>query len=186
MTTYSPVVAETTTARRVPAAVRALPYTAAFAGLSFALAQGLLPEQAQPFEQVTDYLLEILFTVSLVTGAAATLALRRLGVVRRSSRFDTVAVRTNGTGQALVALAAGATVVAGENTLGPVFLLGLALNLVGGVLTAVAATRAGALPRVLAIGLGAGLPLAMVVGTWGPMVGVVLGFAVAESIRRRV
>lgn len=184
MTTYSPVVTETTPARPVPTAVRALPYTSAFAGLAFALAQGLLPEQAQPFEQTTDYVLEILFAISLVAGAATAFALRPLGVVRRSRRFDTVAVRTNGAGQALLAVAAGATVVAGQNTLGPVFLLGVALTLVGGVLTAVAATKAAVLPKVLAVGLGAALPVAMVVGAWGPMIGVALGFAVAEAIRR--
>jgi hypothetical protein len=60
----------------------------------------------------------------------------------------------------------------------------VALTLVGGVLTAVAATKAAVLPKVLAVGLGAALPVAMVVGAWGPMVGVALGFAVAEAIRR--
>jgi hypothetical protein len=185
MTTYSPAVT-TTTAARPAAWIRALPFSGAFAGLAFAAAQGLLPEQAQPFEQPSDYLLELLFAVSLVVGAAATLALRHLGVVPRSSRFATVAVGTGAAGQALLAVAAGATFLAGQNTLGPLFLLGLLLHLVGGVLTAIAAVRARVLPRPLAVGLGAALPVSMVLGTWGPMVGVVLAFAVAETIRRRL
>lgn len=189
MTTYSPLAAGTTDApetfhpRPVPRSVRSLPAVAGASWLVFTFAQGLLPEQAQPFEQTSDYVLEALFTVALLAGAAAAFALRPLGAVAARSRFAGIAVHGYGIGQGLVGLAAAHTLGLGRDALGPVFLAGLLMVVVCGVLTAVATVRHGALPKSVAVAFGAALPLSMVVGTWGPLALAALWLGVAVSVR---
>jgi hypothetical protein len=165
-------------------AYRTIPL-AALAGTAFALAQGFLPEQAQPLHRTSDYLLEALFALSLFAGAAATAALPRLGLVPWNGRLSKVAVPAYAVGQSLVGLAATWTLAQGRDALGPVFLAGLLAMLVGGGLVAVAAVRSGVLPGPVAIGFGAALPLSMAIGTWGPLAGALLWLAVASAVRRR-
>ena len=167
------------------AASRALPLVAAVAATAFALAQGFLPEQAQPFHRTTDHVLEALFAVSLFAGAAAASVLPRLGLVSWGDRLSRVAVHAYAVGQTLLGVAACFTLAQGKDALGPVFLAGLLLTLAGGVLVAVVAARAKVLPKPVALGFGAALPLSMAIGTWGPAVGALLWLAVVVTMRRR-
>ncbi len=100
------------------AASRALPLVAAVAATAFALAQGFLPEQAQPFHRTTDHVLEALFALSLFASAAAGSALPRLGLVSWGDRFSRVAVRAYAVGQALLGVAACFTLCAGQGRAG--------------------------------------------------------------------
>lgn len=164
---------------------RVLPLVAGTTWLVFTAAQGLLPEQDQPFVRVSDYLLEALFAIALFAAAAAASALPALGLVDGSGRFARAAVRTHALGLALAGVAAAHTLGLGRDALGPVFFTGLLLTLVGGVLLSVTATRAGVLPKPMALGFAAAMPLSMAIGAWGPLTLAVLWGAVALAVTRR-
>ena len=168
-----------------PRHARLAPLATGATWLVFSLAQGVLPEQAQPFVQVSDYVLEAMFAAALLLSAAATWMLPALGLVDRSGRFGRTAVRTHTLGLVLVGVAAAHTLGLGRDALGPVFLAGLLLTLVGGALLAITTARAGALPKPVALGFAAAMPLSMAIGTWGPLVLAVLWSAVAVTARSR-
>jgi hypothetical protein len=162
-----------------------MPLVSGIAWLVFTTAQGLLPEQAQPFVATTDYVLEAMFAIALFAAAAATLTLPATGLVAASGRLATTAVRMHALGLALVGIAAAHTLGLGRDALGPVFLAGLLLTLVGGVLLTVAAARTRVLARPVVLGFAAAMPLSMAIGTWGPLVLAALWFAVAFTVSRR-
>lgn len=116
--------------------------------------------QAQPFAGPLDYALEALFAAALAS-AALTLWLLSRTVVGRGRRL---AWRLPAAGSGLVAVAATATLVAGRDFLGPVFMLGLLLVLVGYGVLAVLDLRGRLVPRFAGLTLAAGTVGMLVLG----------------------
>lgn len=116
--------------------------------------------QAQPFAGPLDYALEALFAAALAS-AALTLWLLSRTVAGRGGR---IAWRVPAVGSALVALAATATLVSRHDVLGPVFMVGLLLVLVGYVTLAVLDLRARLVPRFAGLTLAAGTVGMLVLG----------------------
>jgi hypothetical protein len=107
-----------------------LRYPALASGLLFAATAAVDIPHAQHTEGFTgplDYVLEVLFCLSLGAAATALWALSRSGP-RRAARF---AAMVPATGYTVLTLVTGATAVSGHDVLGPGFVLGLLLVLAG-------------------------------------------------------
>lgn len=144
------------------------------------------PPQTEPFSRTSDYLIEALFLTALLAATTAVVTLHRWHRAHsgpdgsRWGRFGLVAAALAAGGTALLALAAGATLVGGGTTLGAVFVVGLAAWVLGGVLLAVAIYRAGLLPRPVAVYFGLAIVFSDLIGEpAGPVTVAVLWAAVA-------
>jgi hypothetical protein len=169
----------------------AIPAAVAVGVLNAALAAVQLLAPAQPaggrhFVRASDYIVEILFAASLLTTACAVLLLaryhRELG---RWGTFGTIAVSAYALGTGLFGISAAATAVRGVETLGVIQFPAIGLWLIAGLLMAIAAVRARALPVVVGLGFAAGLPAAMALGHAGPLALAVLWAAVAAALARK-
>ena len=108
--------------------------------------------QGQPFAGPLDYTLEAVFAGALWSAALALFLLSRAA----TGRGRRVAWRVPAVSCALVGTAATATLVAGQDVLGPVFMLGLLLVLGGYLVLAVLDLRRRLTPRFTGIALAAG------------------------------
>jgi hypothetical protein len=135
----------TTVQTPVTTPVRSTRTLALLAGTLFAATAAVdIPhEQAQPFASSLDYLLEVLFCLSLATSALTAWALSRSA----SAKAVVAAWRCFAGGGAVLAVVTGATAVAGHDVLGPGFLLGGLAMLVGAVMLAVLDVRRRVSPR---------------------------------------
>jgi hypothetical protein len=136
-----------------------LPAAALAAAVLFALTGllELLHTQVQPFAGAMDYAVEGAFAAALAAGAAACWALRDRGARRAWSAAAA--------GHGVLAVAAAATFVRGQDALGPLFLLGL-LVLTGGLAAAALAdARRGVAPRWVGLALAAGWVASLAAGT---------------------
>jgi hypothetical protein len=157
-----------------------LPIAALAAAALFALA-GLLTlmhEQASPFEGTVDYVIEGVFVAALAAGAAALWQLRERGA--RSAWTIAAA------GHAALMLPAGATFVRGQESLDPLFPLGVLAILLGTLAAAVLDVRGRVAPRGAGIVLLAGwLPALALDTTLGTGVAwAIVALAAAERLRR--
>lgn len=168
-----------------PLVVAAGATVAAFGALT--AVQIASPPQTDPFSRPSDYVIEALFLAGLLAVTTAVVMLHRWHRDRsRWNWFGLVATVVSGGGTALVAIAVAATLLSGRMVLGEVFLIGALAWLVGGVLLAVAAYRAGLLPRPVAVLFGVAMPLSGVIGEpAGPVTVAVLWAVVAFTVRRR-
>jgi hypothetical protein len=177
--------AGTARARRGFGAYAVLPVVSGVAFAGLALSEIALPEQRQPFAGFGDYLIEACFTTGLWCAAGAVLMLDR--VHRRVSRwgwFGRASAIVYAAGTALLGVTTGATLINGGAALAALFLPGIALWLLGGVLLAAALLRARLLPRPLAVAVAAALPLTMAIGSPGPVVLGAVWLALGAAIAR--
>ncbi|MGN6575195.1 MAG: hypothetical protein ACTHKG_05870 [Nocardioides sp.] len=100
-------------------------------------------EQAQPFASGLDYLLEVLFCLSLTTSALTAWALSR----HAPGKAVLAAWRCFAGGAAVLGVVTASTAVAGHDVLGPGFLLGGLALLVGAVVLLVLDVRRRVSPR---------------------------------------
>jgi hypothetical protein len=136
-----------------------LPPTAAAAAVLFALvgALELVHEQVNPFADVLDYAIEGVFVAALAVGTSA---LWQLG--ERGAR---IAFRAAAVGHSVVGLAAAATFLRGQESLDPVFPLGVLAILVGLIAATVLDLRGKVAPPRAAIALLAGWVPAFILDT---------------------
>jgi hypothetical protein len=136
-----------------------LPVLAALAGTLFSLAAviELAHEQVSPFEGVLDYLIEGVFVAALAAGAAALWLLRDAGA---RGPFTLAAA-----GHAVLLLPAGATFVRGQESLDPLFPLGVLTILLGILAAAVLDVRGRVAPRRAGVLLLAGWIVAFAADT---------------------
>ena len=153
-----------------------------------AVVQLLAPAQptgSHHFVRASDYVVEVLFAVSLFATAGAIILLGRyhrgLG---RWGTFGAVAAGGYALGTALFGVSSAATAARGVETLDPVQLPAIAMWLVAGLLMAVATFRAGILPIAVCIGFAVALPASMALGNAGPFAMAVLWLAVAVVAAR--
>lgn len=151
-----------------------------------AVVQMASPPQSEPFSRPSDHLIEALFLAGLVAVTVAFVTLHRRHRDRpRWGRFGALAAAAGGGGTALLAVAVAATLMTGGTTLGAVFVVGLLAWVLGGILVAIAAYRAGLLPRPVAILFAVAVPLSDVIGEpAGPVAVAVLWGVVAISAGR--
>jgi hypothetical protein len=169
----------------VPARV-AGPVLAGLGFVSLAVTQLVFPAQSRPFSRGTDYAIEWSYAAGLW---AAVLAIVALHLAHRSvpgwGRTGAVGTAIYAAGHVLVGTAVATTAVRGDESLPMLFVPGLLGWMIGGVLCAVAAFRAGLLPRPLAVTLGLSLPLTMALGHAGPLVEGAVWFGVAAVLAVR-
>lgn len=136
--------------------------------------------QAQPFTDPLDYALEGLFAAALWCAALALWLLSRTA----AGRSRRVAWRVPAAGCGLVGTAATATLVVGRDVLGPVFMVGLLLVLVGYAALAVLDLRGRAAPRFVGLSMAAGTVGMLVLGDGpGTVAWAAAWFAVAALLQ---
>ena len=143
---------------------------------------------AAVFTSFSDYLIEVMFVLALLSTLGAIVGLHvlqrgrygRLGVAGSAVAF---------VGHALLLVAATATALAGREALDAAFPLGVLVALVGLVLLGAATLRAQLLPRWCGVLLIAGFPLAMILdvlaNAGGALLGVVwtlVGYALLSNV----
>jgi hypothetical protein len=136
-----------------------LPAAAVAAAVLFALTGllELLHTQVQPFAGALDYAVEGAFAAALAAGAAACWALRDHGARRTWSAAAA--------GHGVLAVAAAATFVRGQDALGPLFLLGLLVVTAAVAAAALLDARRRVAPRWVGLALMAGWVASLAAGT---------------------
>ena len=135
---------------------------------------GLIKPQTEVFSGLSDYILEAVFVIALVATIFALLGLHRFA----QTRYGIAGalgfwLATVGTG--LMAISAVVTLFAGQNALGPAFLGGLLLALIGYVILGITTLRAKVLPLWGALALLFGFPISIFLSTFGG--GILFGLA---------
>ncbi|MFF4777819.1 hypothetical protein ACFY05_33835 [Microtetraspora fusca] len=150
----------------------AFPFAAALTAVTLWVTQTVAGRQHIPFTTLADYLMEAAFALTLATGVLAVVALRAAhAAVPGWGRLGDVGAVLYGLGQALVLVSATVTLVTAEELPLPqaLFLPGLVLWAAGTALVAVAAYRAGVLPRPVSVLLPASFVLMLVLGDAGSL-----------------
>ncbi len=180
----APAVPERLTRLAIPAAV-------AVSVLNAGVAAAQLLAPAQPagghhFVRASDYVIEILFTASLLATACAVLLLARYHQeLGRWGAFGTVAAGAYALSTGLFGISAAATAARGVETLDVIQFPAIGLWLVAGLLMAIATARARVLPMVVGLGFAAGLPASMALGAAGPLALTVLWAAVGGALAKK-
>ena len=134
---------------------------------------GLIKPQTEVFSGSSDYVLEAVFIIALLSTVVALLGLHSLkGALY--GRAGMVGLWLAVIGTALLALSAVVTLFAGRNSLGPAFLGGTLLALIGYIVLGVSVLRARALPLWGGLALMLGFPLSLVLSAFG---GILFGLA---------
>jgi hypothetical protein len=135
---------------------------------------GLIKPQTEVFSGSSDYVLEAVFIVALLSTVLALLGLHSLkgGLYGKAGAVG-MWLAVIGTG--LLAISAVVTLFAGRNSLGPAFLGGTLLALVGYIVLGVSILRAKALPLWGGLALMLGFPLSLALSAFGG--GIVFGLA---------
>jgi hypothetical protein len=147
------------------------------AGVLFALA-GVLElahDQANPFAETLDYVIEGVFVAALAAGAAALWQLRGAGA--------RIPFSVASAGHAVLLLPAGATFLRGTESLDPLFPLGVLAILIGILAAAVADARGRVAPRRTGVLLLTGWIVAFATNT---TIGVGLAWLVIAALTSRV
>ena len=143
----------------------------------------LLHSEADPLSSAADYGIEATFAAGLLLTLAGFYALH-MRQERDLPAFGGWAFRVAMAGQGLIGIVALATIMRGEDALGPLFPVGVLAWAGGTVVYSLATAKAGVLARwvapLLAVGTLAGIALdpggTIVVGAlWGTLAGSVLG-----------
>jgi hypothetical protein len=154
--------------------VRSSGIAAIGAGLGYigTAALDLLQPQTSIFTRPTDYAIEALFVVALLLTLVgyAGIHARHGG---RGGRFEAESFRAALVGTTGIAVPAFATLLAGREILGPIFLLGVLIALIGNICFGISVLRAGVLPRWFGWALMLGLPISIPLDALGG--GLVLG-----------
>jgi hypothetical protein len=159
----------------------ALPSLAAGVLLAATAAVDIPHVQPASFRSAPDYVLEVLLCLSVAAGAVALWLL----AARAESRAARRGLLVPAAGHALLTVATAATAGAGRNVLGPVFLLGLLLTLVGAVVVLVLDLRRRLTPRGVGIALCAGTLAMVVLGDGYGLVGWSAGWVAVAAVLRQ-
>ncbi len=144
----------------------------------------IIAPQTTVFTRPTDYLIEVLFVMALLLTLVAYAGLHALHR-SRAGRFElcSYAITTGGT--TCFTLAAIATLVAGREVLGVLFLFGVLAAFLGSICFGMALLQANILPRWISIMLMLALPVSVLLDAVGG--GILLGLvwlAVGYTITR--
>jgi hypothetical protein len=135
---------------------------------------GLSKPQAEVFSGTSDYVLEVVFIIALLANIFALMGLHTFAQTRYGKSGATgfwLALA----GTFLILVSASATLAAGQNFLGILFLIGLFLSFLGYVLLGVSTLRSKVLPTWAGLALLLGFPLSVLLNTFGG--GILYGLA---------
>jgi hypothetical protein len=146
------------------------------AGLGYLVqaVMGLIKPQTEVFSGTSDYILEAVFIVALIATIFALMGLHSF-LAGRYGKTGTAGFWLALIGTAGMAISAIATLIAGQNSLGIVFLGGMLLALAGYVVLGIAILRAQALPLPGGLALLLGFPLSVFLSALGG--GILFGLA---------
>lgn len=151
-------------------------WTAGLAGVMY-IAQaviGLIQPQAEVFTSLSDYLIEAAFIAALLFTLLGLIALHQ-HQAQLAGRLEKTGFVMASMGTGLMLLSAIATLVAGYNTLGLFFLLGLVASFSGLILCGFTIIQTKILPRWSGVALMLGLPASVILADYGG--GIVMGLA---------
>ena len=133
---------------------------------------GLIKPQTEIFSGISDYILEVIFIIALI---ATIFAFMRLHAFSEASygKGGAIGYWSALSGTSLITISALATLFAGQNSLGSIFLAGLLLSLVGYILLGIASLRSKSLPLWGSLALIFGFPLSVFLSSFGG--GIVFG-----------
>ncbi|MBE0669636.1 MAG: hypothetical protein IH588_03530 [Anaerolineales bacterium] len=135
---------------------------------------GLIKPQTEVFSGSSDYVLEVVFIIALLANIFALMGLHTFAQTRYGKSGATgfwLALA----GTFLILVSAAATLAAGKNSLGILFLIGLFLSFLGYVLLGITALRSKVLPTWAGLALALGFPLSVLLNTMGG--GILYGLA---------
>jgi hypothetical protein len=135
---------------------------------------GLIKPQTEVFSGISDYILEVVFIIALVATIFALMGLHSF-LKGRYGKAGTIGFWLVLAGTVLMCLSAIATLIAGRNSLGIVFLGGLLLALIGYLVLGITILRAKSLPLPGGLALIFGFPLSVFLNTLGG--GIIFGLA---------
>ena len=138
------------------------------AGLGYVVQaiMGLIRPQTEVFSSTSDYLLEVIFIVALVSTLIALIGLHSF-MQNRYGDAGPIGFWLASVGTALMVFSAVLTFLAGQNSLGPVFLGGILLALLGYIILGITALRTRTLPLLGGLALIFGFPLSIFLSTLG-------------------
>jgi hypothetical protein len=135
---------------------------------------GLIQPQTEVFSSTWDYVLEVVFILALIATIFALPGLHA-AMRERYGRLGIAGFWLAMIGTALMTLSALATLFAGQNSLGPAFLVGMVLALLGYILLGITILRTQAMPLWGGLLLIFGFPLSVFLNSLGG--GILLGLA---------
>lgn len=149
---------------------------AAASGLGYIVqaVMGLIKPQTETFSGTSDYVLEVVFIIALLATIFALMGLHTYAQARYG-KPGTVGFWSALAGTFLILVSASATLAAGQNSLGSLFLIGLLLSFFGFVLLGVATLSAKTLPTWAGLSLLLGFPLSVLLSALGG--GILYGLA---------
>jgi len=127
---------------------------------------GLIRPQTEVFSSTSDYVLEVVFIIALIATIFGLTGLHSF-MQSRYGNAGTVGFWLAQVGTALIMVSALVTFLAGQNSLGPVFLGGMLLALLGYIILGIAALRTKAFPLFVGLALIFGFPLSLFLNTLG-------------------
>lgn len=150
--------------------------TGIVAGLGYIVqaVMGLIKPQTEVFSGTSDYILEVVFIIALVATIFGLMGLHSFAQ-NQYGKAGLVGFWLTVIGTALMTISAIATLVAGENSLGPVFLGGMLLALIGYVVLGITTLRVKVLPLWGGLALILGFPLSVFLSALGG--GILFGLA---------
>ncbi|MBL8062077.1 MAG: hypothetical protein JNK32_03590 [Anaerolineales bacterium] len=135
---------------------------------------GLIKPQTEVFSGTSDYILEVVFIVALAATIAALMGLHTFAQ-SRYGKAGMVGFWLAIIGTGLITISAMATLFAGQNSLGPVFLGGMLLSLIGYIVLGITTLRSKSLPLWGGLALIFGFPLSVFLSAFGG--GILFGLA---------
>lgn len=138
------------------------------AGLGYLIqaVMGLIKPQTDVFSGTSDYVLEAVFIVALVATVFALIGYHSFAQ-NRYGKAGTAGLWLTVLGTGLITISALATLFAGQNSLGPAFLGGVLLALIGYVVLGIASLRAKVLPLWNGLAFIFGFPLSIFLSAFG-------------------
>lgn len=146
------------------------------AGLGYLIQSviGLIKPQTEVFSGTSDYVLEVVFIIALLATLFALMGLHTFAQ-SRYGRAGTIGFWLALAGTFLMLVSAAATLAAGRNSLGPAFLGGMLLSVIGYFTLGITTLRAKILPLWGGLALIFGFPLSVFLNTLGG--GILFGLA---------
>lgn len=129
-------------------------------------AMGLIKPQTDVFSGLSDYVLEAIFVIALIATIFALLGYHWYAQ-NRYGRAGSIGLWLTVIGTGLITISALATLFAGQNSLGPAFLGGVLLALIGYVVLGITTLRAKVLPLWCGAALIFGFPLSIFLSAVG-------------------
>lgn len=138
---------------------------------------GLIKPQTDVFSGTSDYILEVVFIIALLATIVGLVGLHAFAQ-NRYGKVGTVGFWLSVIGTGLMGISAVATLIAGQNSLGLFFIVGMILAMVGYITLGIMMMRTKFLPLWIGLALLVGFPVDVSVSTLSDLSsGILFGLA---------